>query len=524
MSLNDKLREYRFNKSIETSLAPYSIFHNNVIDSICSSIPQSLPELLLVNGIGPHKLREYGNDIINICKGGEVTYESVKSDVTFESVVPNEVEPHIKLSKKQEKVLLLCDKGHNIFMSGPGGTGKSFLIQLIIHRYLQIKHVQVCALTGCAAELLGCNAKTIHSWSGTGASRKSIDTIIMSISCRKECIKAWRKVDILIVDEVSMMSLKYFEMLDKIGRRIRNVDRPFGGIQLIFSGDFYQLPPVGDNSDITTSQFCFESPLWKSTFEHVVILKHNFRQSDPVFMKILKQVRKGGISRESHAILNERIITKDTHISKSMIPPMICPLKKIVTMVNDRYMNKLDSELVTYEQRIVKTDDFNTFITENQVTYEVNQLEKRMNADKTLHLKIGARVMCVANLDMSGDQQIVNGSQGIVEKIIGGIPLVHFNNGVKKLMEYHSWMSDDIEGLGIQQIPLILAWAITIHKAQGVTLESAIIDAGDNIFEYGQTYVALSRVKTLEGLHLHQFNYMKITTNPKVIDYYKQYQ
>jgi ATP-dependent DNA helicase PIF1 len=337
-------------------------------------------------------------------------------------------------------------------------------------------------------------------------------------------MKAWKKVDILIVDEVSMMSLKYFETLDKIGRRIRNVDTPFGGIQLIFSGDFYQLPPVGDNSDITTSQFCFESPLWKSTFEHVVILKQNFRQCDPVFMKILKQIRKGGISRESHDILKNRIITKDTHISKSMIPPMICPLKQMVTMVNDRYMKKLDSESFTYEQRIVKTEDFNTFTTDKQVTYEVNQLEKRMNADKTLHLKIGSRVMCVANLDMTGDQQIVNGSQGIVEKIIGEIPLVRFNNGITKLMEYHSWMSDDIEGLGIQQIPLILSWAITIHKAQGVTLESAIIDAGDNIFEYGQTYVALSRVKTLEGLHLHQFNYNKITTNPKVIEYYEQYK
>ena len=431
------------------------------------------------------------------------------------------LESHIKLSNKQKKVLELCDQGHNIFMTGPGGTGKSFLIQLIINIYLH-KHVQVCALTGCAAELLGCNAKTVHSWSGTGASRKSIDTIIMDISRRKDCMKGWKKVDILIVDEVSMMSLKYFEMLDKIGRRIRNVDTPFGGIQLIFSGDFYQLPPVGDNTDITTGQFCFESSLWNTTFEHVVILKQNFRQSDPVFMKILKQIRKGGISRESHSILNKRIITKDTNISKSMIPPMICPLKKIVTMVNDRYMKKLDSESVTYEQRIVKTDDFDILTRENLVKQEVKQLEKRMNADKTLHLKIGARVMCVANLDMTGSQQIVNGSQGIVENIIGGIPLVHFNNGIIKLMDYHSWMSDDIEGLEIQQIPLILAWAITIHKAQGVTLDSAIIDAGDNIFEYGQTYVALSRVKTLEGLHLHQFNPNKITTNPKVIEYYEQ--
>jgi len=180
-------------------------------------------------------------------------------------------------------------------------------------------------------------------------------------------------------------------------------------------------------------------------------------------------------------------------------------------------------DMATVNNRVADLPkDFDILISDKQVTYEINQLEKRMNADKTLHLKKGSRVMCVANLDMSGDKQIVNGSQGIVENIIGGIPLVHFNNGVKKLMDYHSWMSDDIEGLGIQQIPLILAWAITIHKAQGVTLDAAIIDAGDNIFEYGQTYVALSRVKSLEGLYLHQFNHNKITTNPKVTDYYEQ--
>ena len=429
----------------------------------------------------------------------------------------------MSLNDKQTEVLLLCDQGHNIFMTGPGGTGKSFLIHLIVTRYLH-KHVQVCALTGCAAELLGCNAKTVHSWSGTGVSRNSIDTIIMGISCRKDCMKAWKKVDILIVDEVSMMSMKYFEMLDKIGRKIRNVDTPFGGIQLIFSGDFHQLPPIGDKTDVTTGKFCFESPSWNSTFENVIILEQIFRQTDPVFTKILKQVRKGGITKKTYDILNGRIMNKQNKLSydKNMKPTMICPLKDMVRFVNDKYMTKLNSELITYEQQTVKTKDFDILISDKQVTYEINQLEKKMNADKTLHLKKGSRVMCVVNLDMSGDKQIVNGSQGIVENIIGGIPLVHFNNGVKKLMDYHSWMSDDIEGLGIQQIPLILAWAITIHKAQGVTLDSAIIDAGDNIFEYGQTYVALSRVKSLEGLYLHQFNHNKITTNPKVTDYYEQ--
>ena len=410
-------------------------------------------------------------------------------------------------------------------MTGPGGTGKSYLIE-IIYKLCSRQNIQICALTGCAAELLGCNATTIHRWSGTGMSNGDIQTIIQKIMNKKQFVKRWKQLDILILDEVSMLSLKYFETLDMIGKTIRKNQSPFGGIQLVFSGDFHQLPPVGSYSDPDTSKFCFESPLWATTFKDVIILKHIFRQTDPVFSKILRQIRRGGITKKSHDILHKRIMNKENKLElsygKQLNPPLILPLKKSVSNINTMNMEKLTSPLLTYKYKIIYTNDY---IQPNKklVDYEMDQLKRSMNAELSLQLKIGARVMCIANIDMEGSQKIVNGSQGIIIDIIDTIPLVKFKNGITKPITYHTWMSNDIQGLGIQQIPLMLSWAITIHKSQGITLDSAIIDVGDDIFEHGQTYVALSRLKTLDGLFLGKFNHRKITTNPNVIDYYASY-
>lgn len=427
----------------------------------------------------------------------------------------------MNLSVEQNQVIKLVQKDKNVFMTGPGGTGKSYLIDFICSMY-PTKKIQICALTGCAAELLT-NASTIHRWAGTGLSNGDKQGVINRVIRKKQNIKKWKQTDILIIDEVSMMSLKYFETLDLLGKTIRNNGLPFGGIQLIFSGDFYQLPPVGNESDPDSCKFCFESPLWNQTFSHVVVLKHIFRQTDPVFSKILRQIRRGGITEKSHNILKERIMNKDNKkdlsYGKELNPPLILPLKEAVKHINDNNMNKLDTPLQTYDYKIVYTKDY---IQTNKkvIDYEINHLKKIMNAELSLQLKKGAHVMCVANIDMEGSNKIVNGSQGIVTDIINDIPIVRFKNGVTKLMTHHSWMSEDIEGLGIQQIPLILSWAITIHKSQGITLDSAIIDAGNNIFECGQIYVALSRLKSLQGLFLGEFNHHRIMTNPKVIEYY----
>ena len=141
-------------------------------------------------------------------------------------------------------------------------------------------------------------------------------------------------------------------------------------------------------------------------------------------------------------------------------------------------------------------------------------------ADKEIVLKKGAQVMCIVNLDMESPEPIVNGSQGIVIDFVGGLPLIQFNNGARQTVGYHVWTSEYHQTIGVQQLPLIYAWAITIHKAQGVSLDMAQIDAGSNIFECGQTYVALSRVKSLDGLYLTAFNPQKIKVNRKVQEFY----
>lgn len=418
------------------------------------------------------------------------------------------------LDEKQQNVIKYCKKGKNVFVTGPGGTGKSFLIKTLLKYFIAIGiKIAVCALTGVSAELLGCNAKTIHSWSGTGILKGKLDRIIKNIY-KREKDKIWLSTDVLIVDEVSMMSKKLFEALDKIGRTIRKINKPFGGIQLIFLGDFYQLPPICKDHDMDTGKFCFESDLWQQTFKKTIVLTKIYRQKDKIFSKILNSVRKGVLSHEDFDILSERINKKcDKDI------PIIAPRRIFVDRVNKDRLDSLQGELLFYEYSFVRTEDYNYDIdpeiercAKNSLLADINQI---------IHLKIGAKVMCTCNLITDGEYQIVNGSQGIVTGLSGELPIVSFNNGLTQTMDYQLTMSDEVEGLGIKQIPLMLSWAITIHKSQGITLDSAIIDIGSGIFKAGQTYVALSRVKCLEGLILKDINSQKIWANKKVKEFYE---
>ena len=517
--LYNKLKEYRLNKSKEKSIPPYCIFHNKTMELICSNPPKTIIDILNIKGFGNKKTNDYGEDILNILNICN-EFDNLEIKREKEPMEILELPSDIELSEEQTKVITSCDKGDNVFMTGQGGTGKSYLIKLISNRYPD-KNIQVCALTGVAAELLDCNAKTINSWSGTNLIRGDSEKIIENTIKKKKNVSAWRKVDILIVDEVSMMSKKYFDILDTIGKKIRYNEKPFGGIQLLFSGDFHQLPPVADN-DIDSSKFCFESNGWENTFNLFIELKKIYRQKDEKYMKILKQVRNGQISKKTFDILNSRILNKENTLSYDKIntPIIISPKKDLVSYVNEKKMERLNSKTISYEYRIIKKDILHCQ-SSHSINSEIKNLEKNMTADKKLKIKIGASVMCIVNLDLISSKKIVNGSQGIVEDIIEGFPLVHFKNGVRKIIKYHNWMSDEINGLGIKQLPLTLCWALTIHKSQGLTLNSAIIDAGDNIFECGQIYVALSRIKSLNGLFLKEFNYKKIQTNPKVKEYYE---
>ena len=204
-----------------------------------------------------------------------------------------------------------------------------------------------------------------------------------------------------------------------------------------------------------------------------------------------------------------------------MKPPVLHSKRHAVKRENDRNMERLDTEVYTYRSAFVDEISDKISISDKYLAYAKGQLMNLVNAEDILHLKKGAQVMCIANISMDGQQQIVNGSQGVVAGFTETrLPLVAFKNGLVVPLGPHTWPSEDLKGLSLTQIPLILSWAITIHKSQGITLEEAIIDAGPDVFECGQTYVALSRVKTLEGISLIDLDPRSIRANTKVQAYY----
>lgn len=436
----------------------------------------------------------------------------------------------MELSKEQQLSFDKYVKGYNIFITGPGGSGKSALIRKIKDH--SKKEIQVCALTGCAAVLLNCKAKTLHSWSGVGLGNGTIEQNIKKIQGSKYKKQIWQTTDILIVDEVSMLSLKLFDMLNEIGKSTRKNPRPFGGIQLIFSGDFYQLPPVGNKDDLDTQRFCFESDNWNTIFKQdcQIQLIKIFRQSDEIYSSILNQIREGKIKKKSNELLLQ-YVGREADENLVVEPTKLFPTKNKVEYINNSKMSALDSEEneyivkhildmeMTAEERRLRLQ-----YTREDIQTELDYLTGNLICDKNIKIKVGAQVMCIINIpSTTNDEMICNGSQGIVTRFCQTTnqPIVKYNNGIEMVMGRHIWPSENIPGIGVSQVPLILAWALTIHKSQGATLDTAEIDVGSGIFECGQTYVALSRVKSLHGLYLTSFDAGRIKINKKVKEYYE---
>lgn len=436
----------------------------------------------------------------------------------------------MNLSEEQQIAFDKYVQRKNIFITGPGGTGKSTLIkQLQLDAKRKNLNIQICALTGCAAVLIGCKAKTIHSWSGIGLGNGTIGMHVKRAALNKYKSKTWKSVDILVIDEVSMMSQKIFEMLDAIGKATRQNGRPFGGIQVIFLGDFYQLPPVGNKEEPETMRYCFESPLWRETFskENIVKLAKIFRQTDEVYTKILNQIREGRLKKSSNDLLMS-LVGRQIEEGSLIQPTKLFPIRSRVDAINERKMAELDVAESEFKLKYLKTipaigkDNIPLpKMTPEQIDAELLNIHNSILCNDVLKLKVGAQVMCVVNIELPTGGMICNGSQGVVTKFTEqGLPVVKYRSGQEMTMNYHVWESENIPGIGVSQIPLILAWAITIHKSQGATMDAAEIDVGSGVFECGQTYVALSRVKSLDGLYLTSFDASKILINKKVREFY----
>ena len=436
-----------------------------------------------------------------------------------------------ELNEGQTAAVTAVKRGRNIFLTGAGGTGKSHTIRAIVSwaAHAGIR-VAVTAMTGCAALLLNSigsrvKAKTLHSWAGVGLAREAPHELAEAVAKNKRAARRWIDTQLLIVDEVSMMTPEFLEKLDLISRRVRKrADAKFGGLQLVFAGDFCQLPPV--NKGDAEAAYVFESPVWTSLMEENHNLTQIVRQSDPVFQRLLTEARMGTLSAESLAVLESR---KGLDWSDNEIKPTLLFTRNAeVSTINKKNMEALDGERRTYEVKTVEMDPTDKSMKGRIITREdpdVQPLLARLDLDApydpTLELCVGAQVMLLTNMDQ--EHGLVNGSRGVVTGYSpGGLPLVRFVGFTDPvIIDRANWWLAEPDYIGRSQIPLKVAYALTIHKSQGATLDSALIDIGSSTFEFGQAYVALSRVRSLEGLYVWALNPKRIMCHPSVVAFYK---
>jgi ATP-dependent DNA helicase PIF1 len=416
----------------------------------------------------------------------------------------------------QVRAVELAISGKSFFLTGAGGTGKSYVIRNIVDALKRDqKDVALTAMTGCAALLLGKGAKTLHSWAGIGLGKESAQTLIVKIRKSFKGKKNWLGSDVLIIDEVSMMTPDLLDKLDEVGQGIKKNKKPFGGLQVILVGDMYQLPPINRLND--GHHFVFEAETWRRCIQDSVVLRTVHRQSDPVFLKVLDEARAGRLSQESIEILETR---RNSSWKKLEIKPTLLFTRRAdVEQINMTQLLKCTGPDIIFKAKTIQNPGvfMNNVTTQQEIQYSVEKMDRNGSYVPELVLRKGAQVMLLTNMDI--EHGLVNGSRGVIEGFCDGpepFPLVKFRNGEVIIVPWATWSSEDVSGLDRQQIPLRLAYAITIHKAQGATLDCALIDIGDNTFEYGQAYVALSRVKSLDCLYIWDLEPRAFMVHPKV--------
>ena len=311
----------------------------------------------------------------------------------------------------------VCD-GKSIFLTGPGGTGKSYLLRYM-HDSIPDrtgKHIVITAMTGCAALLIGRFAKTLHAWAGIGLARESPATLANFIRRSGKCLRRWLQADILVIDEVSMLTPELLEKLDEVAKIIRKSTAPMGGLQIVFVGDFYQLPPVNKDKEKET-RFVFESPLWNTIVKETIQLKQILRQEDTAFQQILNEARMGYMSEESLAVLQKR---QDRSWQQLQIKPTLLFTRRAeVDNINDRNLKALPGERKLFQAKTEFQPIEQTKGMTDQSPIVKKAIEK-MDRDGPymgeLILAVGAQVMLLTNMDHEAG--LVNGSRGIVTALM----------------------------------------------------------------------------------------------------------
>ncbi len=400
------------------------------------------------------------------------------------------------LNEEQKYALKCVSEGKNILLTGSAGTGKSYTIKYIIE-YLNNanKKYAITASTGTAAVIIG--GQTLHSFLGLGLGTGTVKEILNNILKNKKKYESILNLEVLIIDEISMIDKDLFEKISLILSIIKSNDVYFGNIQIILVGDFCQLAPV-------KGKYCFLADIWNKMNIKIVLLEKLIRQDeDLLFQQILRIVRKGRCTDNIIKVLNK---LKDTEFENGIIPTKLYPIN-----VNVDKINNIEIEKLKACGNISKTY---TAITSSDKEKEIGKF--------TIELTLNAQIIIIRNINV--EESLVNGTRGVVKHLGNDFVVINDVNGNIHTIKYFTdTFNNSISSKSsyIIHMPIRICYALSIHKSQGMTIDALELDLGPNIFTCGQSYTALSRAKKLSSIKIIDIDKESFKTNIDVKNFYK---
>ncbi len=403
----------------------------------------------------------------------------------------------------QNQALTILKTGASVFLTGEPGAGKTFTINAFVS-YLREHGIDpaITASTGIAATHI--QGQTIHSWSGIGIRKTLSPYDLDKLATTEYLVRRINKTKVLIIDEVSMIDGYTLDLVDAVCKTIKQSAEPFGGIQVVLVGDFFQLPPIARHGE--NVPFAFEARVWKDMKPLVCYLTEQHRQSDETFLNLLSAIRRNDRMDDHMIHLEQRVISDDDSFEHTENMTRLYAHNADVDTINTAALHAIEGPTNTYTMYSKGSESL------------VASLKKGCLSPERLDLKIGAVVMCTKNNMQKG---FVNGTTGTVMRFETGTkyPIIQTKDREEITIEPMDWSIEEDGKIkaSIGQVPLRLAWAITIHKSQGLSLDNAMMDLRQ-VFEYGQGYVALSRVRSLSGLYLAGWNAQTFQVHPRILE------